>query len=83
MEDEEIMNVLLEKLYQERFNSGIPSVRSTLAEMEIFLRNNQLNRIMADIKSNGFALVSKYEDDYQAQITPEGSMYCEDILMIK
>ncbi|MFY0673043.1 MAG: hypothetical protein JXQ87_06545 [Bacteroidia bacterium] len=83
MEDEEIMNVLLEKLYQERFNSGISSVRNALAEMEIFLRNNQLNRIMADVKSNGFAMISKEEDDYQAQITPEGTMYCEDILMIR
>lgn len=83
MEDEEIMNVLLEKLYHERFTTGIASVRNVLAQMEIFLRNNQLNRVMADLKSNGFALISKDEDDFQAQITPEGTMYCEDILMIK
>ncbi len=83
MEDEELLNLLLEKLYQERFNKGVLSIRNTLAEMDIFLRKNQLNRVMADLKSNGFALISKIEDDFQADITPEGVLYCEDVLMIR
>ncbi|MGB0430568.1 MAG: hypothetical protein ACPGLV_08855 [Bacteroidia bacterium] len=83
MEDEELMNLVLEKLYHKRFDKGLLSVRNALAEMDIYLRNNQMNRIMADIKSNGFALVSKIDDDYQAAISPEGSLYCEENLMIK
>lgn len=83
MEDEELMNLVLEKLYQERYTRGINSIRDALSETDVYFRKNQLNRVMADIKNNGFALVSKVEDDFEAQISAEGIVYCEDILMLR
>jgi len=83
MEDEELMNLILEKLYQERYDEPIKSIRNTLNELDLYFRKNQLNRVMADIKNNNFAKVSKYDDDFEAQISPEGTVYCEDVLMLK
>lgn len=81
MEDEELLNSILQMLY--KYSSGVTSVRATMNEGEIFFRKNQLNRVMADIKNNDFALVSKSDDDYQAQISPEGVVYCEEVLMMR
>lgn len=83
MEDEELMNLVLEKLYQQRYSGGILSIRMALNEMDVYFRKNQLNRVIADIKSNGFAIVSQLEDDFQAEISPEGIVYCEEVLMFK
>ena len=83
MEDEEVINLVLEKLYKQRYLGGLQGVLKSLNDNEIFIRNNQLNRVMAEIKSNDFAIISKSEDDYQAEISPEGIVYCEDVLMIK
>lgn len=76
-----MLNSILERLY--KFSGGVSSVRNTLNEDGIFFRKNQLNRVMGDIRNNGFALVSRAEDDYQAQISPEGVMYCEETLMLR
>lgn len=81
MEDEELLDSILEMLY--KYSGGVSSVRATLNQDGKFFRKNQLNRVMGDIKNNGFALVSRNDDDYQAQISPEGVVYCEETLMLR
>ncbi|MBI3142331.1 MAG: hypothetical protein HYZ16_05850 [Bacteroidetes bacterium] len=84
MEDEELLNLILEKLYYERYSNGIHSIRQALGDEDsLQLRKNQLVRVMADLKNNGFVLFSQMEDDFEAQITPEGIVYCEDVLMLR
>lgn len=83
MEDEELMNLILEKLYSNRLSNGIQSIRTVLNGDEVYFRKNQLNRVMSDIKNNGFAILSVMDDDYQAELSPEGVVYCEEVLMIR
>ena len=76
-----MLNLILERLYRD--SQGVLSVRNALNQEGHYFRKNQLNRVMSDIKNNGFALISKSDDDYQAQISPEGLLYCEETLMIR
>lgn len=82
MEDEEFLNFILEKLYEIRFENKGQSLLALLNQHEIYFRKNQLNRVMADIKSNDFAIISRFEDDYHVQLAPEGIVYCEEVLML-
>lgn len=83
MEDEELMNLILQILYSNRLSNGILSIRQALNSDEVYFRKNQLNRVMSDIKNNGFALLSAMDDDFQAQLSPEGLVYCEETLMFR
>lgn len=83
MEDEEMLNMILTRLYELRDEGGLDSVRSFLNGEDRYFRKNQLNRVMAELKSNGFALVSPNEDDFESQISPEGVLYCEETLMLR
>lgn len=78
-----MMNLILEKLYSNRLSNGIQSIRTALNGDEVYFRKNQLNRVMSDIKNNGFAILSVMDDDYQAELSPEGVVYCEEVLMIR
>ena len=83
MEDEELLNILLKKLYNCSDAEGLKSIRNALADTDVYLRKNQLFRIMSELKNNGFALISKREDDYEAVLTAEGTVYCEEVLMLR
>lgn len=84
MEDEALLNFILERLYEKRFQETPLYIRRILQEAEIHSRKNQLRRVMADLVNNGFVIMSPLdEDDYEAALTPEGVLYCEEVLMLR
>lgn len=83
MEDEELLNLILEKLYPLRFEESVDSLVDILQENNLFARKNQLRRVVADLANNGFVIASSRDDDFEIALTPEGIVYCEEVLMLR
>lgn len=75
--------MILEMLYGARFEENAKLVGHSLRESDVFTRKNQLRRVIGDLVNNGFIVASSMDDDYEAALTPEGVLYCEDVLMIR